>query len=158
MIVTGRMVVLAMVLAVLLAVVAGVLSAVRQYSAVDYSFTFAGFLFLSMPVFWLAALLKEFLAIKLNSSAGHTVLYTVGDSTPGLTGGVLSNLPNYLGHLVLPTIALAAATPRANPGGSQGHWRPKPPRTWTAATRAIRGRRSCPSSSRTTTRSPPPGP
>lgn len=108
MLVTGRMVFLAMLLAVVLAVIAGVLSAVKQYSAVDYSFTFAGFLFLSMPVFWLAALLKEFLALRFNKAAGHTVLYTIGDSTPGLQGSFLSNLPNYLGHLLLPTIALAA--------------------------------------------------
>lgn len=108
--VTGRMVVLAMVIAVLLAVVAGVVSAVRQYSAIDYSFTFAGFLFLSTPVFWFAALLKEFLAIKLNAAVGHTVIYTIGDSTPGLTGSFIDKLGNWAGHLVLPTISLAAVT------------------------------------------------
>jgi peptide/nickel transport system permease protein len=57
--VTLRMVVLASVLAVVLAIGAGVLSAVKQYTPIDYTFTFLGFLFLSMPVFWLAALLRS---------------------------------------------------------------------------------------------------
>lgn len=110
MLVTGRMVVLAMFVAVLLAILTGVLSAVRQYSGLDYTFTFAGFLFLSMPVFWFAALLKEFLAIKFNDALGKTVVYTIGDSTPDLPGNFFTRLPNYAGHLVLPTIALAAIT------------------------------------------------
>lgn len=110
MLITGRMVVLAMIVAVLLAILTGVLSAVRQYSGLDYTFTFAGFLFLSMPVFWFAALLKEFLAIKFNDALGRTVVYTIGDSTPNLSGNFFTRLPNYAGHLVLPTIALAAIT------------------------------------------------
>jgi peptide/nickel transport system permease protein len=48
----------------------GVLSAVRQYTPSDYLLTSAGFLFLSMPTFWLAAVLKEFGAIRLNQLAG----------------------------------------------------------------------------------------
>ena len=108
--VTLRMVVLAMILAVILAMVVGVLSAVKQYSPIDYTATLLGFLALSMPVFWLAALLKEFLAIELNQLVGRTVVYTVGDSTPNLTGSFFDKLPNQLGHLVLPTIALAAVS------------------------------------------------
>ena len=108
--VTLRMVVLAMVLAVLLAVVVGVLSAVKQYSPGDYSATLVGFLALSMPVFWLAALLKEFLAIDINRAIGHTFIYTIGDSTPNLTGSLSHRLANQAGHLLLPTIALAAVS------------------------------------------------
>jgi peptide/nickel transport system permease protein len=48
------------------------------------------------------------LAIKFNDAVGRTVVYTVGDSTPGLTGGFFGNLGNYAAHLVLPTITLAA--------------------------------------------------
>jgi glutathione transport system permease protein len=97
--VTLRMVILASLLAVILAIGAGVLSAVKQYTPTDYTFTFLGFLFLSMPVFWLAALLKEYGAIRLNKLFGEQVVYTVGAETPNLTGS--------FGHLVLPTIALA---------------------------------------------------
>lgn len=108
--VTLRMVILAMLFAVVFAVVVGVLSAVKQYSGADYAATLLGFLALSMPVFWLAALLKEFLAIDINKWLGHTVVYTIGDQTPNLTGNLFSRLSNEAGHLILPTIALAAVS------------------------------------------------
>lgn len=106
--VTLRLVALAMLVAVLAAVVAGVVSAVKQYSAVDYTLTFFGFLFLSMPAFWLAALLKEYLAVGLNNVFGTTVVYTIGATTPGLEGGFWLKFGNGLQHLILPTLALAA--------------------------------------------------
>jgi peptide/nickel transport system permease protein len=105
--VTLRMVVLAMVLAVILAIGAGVLAAVKQYTATDYTFTFLGFLFLSMPVFWLAALLKEYGAVRLNKLFGEQVVYTVGAETPNLTGSLGTRLADWAGHLILPTLALA---------------------------------------------------
>lgn len=108
--VTLRMVILAMLLAVILAMIVGVLSAVKQYSPIDYTATLLGFLALSMPVFWLAALMKEFLAIKVNLAVGQTIVYTVGDRTPNLEGNFFEKLPNLAGHLVLPTLALAAVS------------------------------------------------
>jgi peptide/nickel transport system permease protein len=105
--VTLRMVVLASVLAIVLAIGAGVLSAVKQYTPTDYTFTFLGFLFLSMPVFWLAALLKEYGAIRLNQLFGKQVVYTVGAETPNFSGTFMERIANYAGHLILPTIALA---------------------------------------------------
>src|SRR4029453_422172 len=103
------MVVLAIVLAVLLAVGSGVLSAVRQYTISDHALTFAGFLFLSMPAFWLAALLKEFGAIRLNQLLGRQWVFVVGDQSPNLTGPLGHRLADYTGHLLLPTIAIALA-------------------------------------------------
>jgi peptide/nickel transport system permease protein len=105
--ITLRMVILASVVAIVLAIGAGVLSAVKQYTVTDYTFTFAGFLFLSMPVFWLAALLKEYGAIRLNKLFGQQVIYTVGPNSPNLAGSLGHRLADYAGHLVLPTIALA---------------------------------------------------
>jgi peptide/nickel transport system permease protein len=105
--VTLRMVVLASILAVILAIGAGVLSAVKQYTPTDYTFTFLGFLFLSMPIFWLAALLKEYGAIRLNALFGQQVVFTVGAETPNLTGSLGHRLADWAGHLILPTIALA---------------------------------------------------
>jgi peptide/nickel transport system permease protein len=105
--VTLRMVVLAIVLAVLLAIGSGVLSAVRQYTVSDHVLTFAGFLFLSMPAFWLGALLKEFGAIRLNRLLGRQWLFVTGDQTPNLTGPLGHRLADYAGHLVLPTLAIA---------------------------------------------------
>ena len=106
-VVTMRMIILATLVALVLAILTGVISAVRQYHISDYTFTFAGFLFLSMPVFWLAALLKEFVAIKFNQAFGHRVFYTVGAETPNLTGSLFHRLGDYSGHLVLPTLTLA---------------------------------------------------
>ena len=105
--VTLRMVLAAMLLAMFLAVLLGVTAAVRQYSVLDYGTTFVGFLLLAMPVFWFAALLKEYAAVRLNHWLGHTWIYTIGDATPNLEGGFWHNIGNYLGHLILPTIALA---------------------------------------------------
>jgi peptide/nickel transport system permease protein len=105
--VTLRMVVLASIIAIILAIGAGVLSAVKQYTPTDYTFTFLGFLFLSMPVFWLAALLKEYGAIRVNKLFGEQVVYTVGASSPNLTGSFGTKLADWAGHLILPTVALA---------------------------------------------------
>jgi len=104
---TLRLAILSTILAVFLAMVVGVYSAVRQYSISDYAFTFTGFLFLSMPVFWLAALLKEFGALRINRLFGERIVYTVGDSSPNLTGSFWHRMGDYAGHLALPTLALA---------------------------------------------------
>lgn len=104
--VTLRMVVLAVLLALTLAVSVGVLSAVRQYSVADYTATFTGFLFLSMPVFWLALLMKLFLAIEFNDLVGSTVVYTVGHETPNLRGGWWTQFKDAAGHTVLPVLTL----------------------------------------------------
>jgi peptide/nickel transport system permease protein len=107
--VTLRMVTLALVLAIGLGLVIGVLGAVRQYSRLDHGLTFLSYLALSMPVFWLAGLLKEYLAVRLNRLLGRRLIFTVGEADPNLTGTILEKLGNYAGHLVLPTLALMAA-------------------------------------------------
>jgi peptide/nickel transport system permease protein len=104
--VTTLMVALAMVLAVVFAIVSGVLAAVKQYTTTDYLLTFLGFVFLSVPVFFLAGLVKQG-AIKINNDTKSQSLLTTGDSTP-LTTGFTNTLTDRLSHLVLPTIALAA--------------------------------------------------
>lgn len=104
--VTFRLVLLATFLAVGVAVALGVFSAVRQYSLGDYAGTFFAFLFFSMPVFWLAGILKD-VGIRFNQQVGSTIFYTVGERTPNLTGGFFDTLGNRLGHLALPTMTLA---------------------------------------------------
>ncbi|WP_019814183.1 ABC transporter permease [Saccharomonospora saliphila] len=104
--VTFRLIFLAMALALVLAIVVGVVSAVKQYSKVDYTATFFGFLFLAMPSFWFAILLKE-AGISFNNAVGDQVLYTIGDSSIHIAGGSWDKLLDILGHMVLPTISLA---------------------------------------------------
>lgn len=56
----------ATVLSIIIGIALGIVSALRQYSVLDYGVTFFAFLCFSLPVFWLAVLLKEFGAIKFN--------------------------------------------------------------------------------------------
>jgi peptide/nickel transport system permease protein len=64
---TLRLVTAALVLSILLGVTVGVVSSLRQYSGFDYTITFGAFLFFSLPVFWVAVLLKQYLAIDVNN-------------------------------------------------------------------------------------------
>jgi peptide/nickel transport system permease protein len=75
---TLRLVILATVLSIVIGVLFGIITAVRQYSVLDYSSTFAAFLFFSLPVFWVAVLLKEFGAIKYNDYLEEPGLSTTG--------------------------------------------------------------------------------
>jgi peptide/nickel transport system permease protein len=71
---TLRLLVLSLMISVVLGLFVGVISAVRQYSWFDYGATFSAFVFFAMPVFWLAVLLKEFGAIRLNTWLEHPSL------------------------------------------------------------------------------------
>lgn len=53
-------------LAILIGVALGIVTALRQYSTLDYGVTFMAFLFFSLPIFWIAVLLKEYGAIGFN--------------------------------------------------------------------------------------------
>jgi peptide/nickel transport system permease protein len=56
----------ALVIAIVVGITIGVISALRQYSALDQTVTFAAFIFFSLPLFWIGTLLKQFLAIDFN--------------------------------------------------------------------------------------------
>ena len=89
----------AFVLALLLAVPLGILSALRRYTAVDYTITLASFLGISMPVFWLALMLQLLFSVQWR------VLPSAGMMTIG-GGGLL----DVLRHLLLPAVILAFAS------------------------------------------------
>lgn len=67
---TLSLVMLATVLSILFGVAIGMTTALRQYSGYDYTVTFAAFIFYSLPIFWVAVLLKEFGAIRFNEFLG----------------------------------------------------------------------------------------
>jgi len=84
---TIRLLTVSTVLAIVLGITFGVLSAIRQYSRLDYSLTFLSFFLFSLPIFWVAVLLKEFLAIRFNNFLAHPVIdlwWSIG------TGAVLA--------------------------------------------------------------------
>lgn len=65
--VTLRLVLASTILAAILGIMIGIVTALRQYSRFDYSMTFFAFLLFSLPIFWVAVLLKEYLAISFNN-------------------------------------------------------------------------------------------
>src|SRR5207248_2285384 len=108
-VVTLRLVAAAMIIALVFAVITGVLSAVRQYSKTDYTFTFLAFLFLALPSFWIPVLLKQG-GIAFNDATGQRVFFTIGErSDPGPPGGFGQFIDSFE-HLILPTISLALIT------------------------------------------------
>lgn len=107
--ITLRMVFPAVVLSVGAGVLIGVLGAVRQYSVPDHISTGLAYLFYSAPVFVIALLLKDFLAVDVNKAVGKTILYTVGDSSPGTSPG-LPLVINSVAHTVLPVLTLVLVT------------------------------------------------
>jgi peptide/nickel transport system permease protein len=104
--VTARLVFFSVLIALALAVVTGVVSAVKQYSITDYTTTFMGFLFLSMPTFWFAILLKQ-AAIKFNATTGTQFFGTIGDrSVPITDHSFWGTVGDITGHMILPVVVL----------------------------------------------------
>jgi len=65
--ITIRLVIISTILSIVVGISIGIISALRQYSRFDYSITFMAFLFFSLPIFWVAVLLKQFAAIEFNN-------------------------------------------------------------------------------------------
>jgi len=86
----------ALLFAIVLGVLLGVVSALKQYSWLDYSFTFLGFVGISIPDFFLGMVLVYVFALQLH------LLPTSGITTAGEAYSLADNLR----HLVLPALAL----------------------------------------------------
>jgi peptide/nickel transport system permease protein len=86
----------ALLVAVVLGAALGILSAVRQYSALDYAATVAGFVAISMPSFFLGLGLIYIFSVNLR------LLPTAGMQTLGAP----PSLGDQLAHMVLPVTVL----------------------------------------------------
>jgi len=64
--ITLKLVTAALVLSVTTGVTIGIVTALRQYSGFDYLVTFFTFVFFSLPVFWVAVIIKSFGGINFN--------------------------------------------------------------------------------------------
>jgi peptide/nickel transport system permease protein len=95
----------ALTLAVFIGVAIGVAAALRQYSKFDYLSTLFAFIFFSMPVFWLAAVLKD-VGIRINDAIGFRLFFTIGEKDPTVVGGFFTVWGDRLGHMILPVTAL----------------------------------------------------
>ncbi|MEY3156486.1 MAG: hypothetical protein RLZZ291_87 [Actinomycetota bacterium] len=78
---TIRLVFVATIVAIVLGISLGITSALRQYTRFDYGMTFFAFLLFSLPIFWVAVLLKQYLAIDFND-----FLVTAKISPPWIVG------------------------------------------------------------------------
>lgn len=98
---TFQVILLSELFALTLGIGVGIYSAVRQYSAFDYSFTTMSFLGLAMPTFWLALLL-QILFVDVYLKWGVRIFYTSGLNNPHHGTWSLDRLQ----HLVLPALTL----------------------------------------------------
>lgn len=87
---TIQLVTWATVIAAILGIGIGMITALRQYSGLDYTVTLISFVFYSLPIFWFAVLLKEFGAIRLNQFIDNPLVPWWGYILVGLIIGVLA--------------------------------------------------------------------
>ena len=90
----------ALALSILIGVPAGIISATRRYSVTDHTVTFASFIGVSIPVFWLAIILILVFAVRLDwlPASGMATI------------GAPYSLTDRLAHLMMPAVVLATAT------------------------------------------------
>jgi peptide/nickel transport system permease protein len=86
-------------------VLAGSYAAAGQYGLGDRLLTVGAVATLSVPVFALAVLLQTG-AQWLNTHAGVHMLEWTGEYTPGEAPGVLGEVTDRLGHLILPSVTI----------------------------------------------------
>ena len=61
-----RLITAATIFAIIIGVSIGIITALRQYSGLDYTVTFFAFLFFALPVFWFGVILKDSIGISFN--------------------------------------------------------------------------------------------
>mgnify|MGYP001048572867 CR=1 FL=1 len=114
---TVRLMTAVVVLSLLIAIPIGIISAVRQYSLLDYFVTSFSFFGIAMPVFWFGLLLILFFSIQFQRWG--IPFFPTGDVTtqrilPGSLQDVLNiekeSIGDYILHLILPVAMLSLAS------------------------------------------------
>lgn len=93
----------ALLLALILAILLGVISAVRQGTATDYSLTVLSYFGIAMPVFLLGLFAQDIFGVWLRW------LPTSGTATLGYTLSPIYAFVDHFKHLILPMLVLAVA-------------------------------------------------
>ena len=105
-------------IAIVLGITIGVTTALRQYSGYDYSVTFLAFLTYSLPIFFIAVLLKQYVAIGFNDFLEHPeipigTLIVIGVVTgfifAAIVGGELKTRLITFGAFAVGTISILLA-------------------------------------------------
>lgn len=92
--------VVSFILQLLIAIPVGIVSATKQYSAFDNSFTLVAFAGISLPSFFLAMLLRYFFSIQFG------ILPLDGMATAGLNLSAQGQLLDLIRHMILPVTCL----------------------------------------------------
>lgn len=79
----------ALLIGIVVGVTLGIVTALRQYSAFDYTVTFISFLFFSLPIFWIAVMLKQFGAIGFNNFLVDPKVSVIATIVLSLLSGVV---------------------------------------------------------------------
>ena len=109
-VVTFRLVALSLAVAVALAIGTGLLGGARRRSAPDRALSGFAYLAISVPIFWLGALIKQ-AGVWINEAVGQRVFWTLGATSPDHGSlGPLGRAGDIAGHLVLPTVVLVLAS------------------------------------------------
>lgn len=113
---TVQLITLATILSIIIGVAIGMTTALRQYSGYDYTVTFFAFIFYSLPIFWVAVLLKEFGAIQFNRfleepyippGAMTVIALVLAIAVSGIVGGGLrSRVQSFVGGVVLSVVVM----------------------------------------------------
>ncbi len=98
---TAQLIIISETLAIILGVAVGIFSAIRQYSAFDYTFTSLSFLGFAMPVFWFALLL-QILFVDIYLKWNVRIFYTSSLNSPHHGTWSVDRLQ----HLALPVLTL----------------------------------------------------
>ena len=105
---TLQLVIIAELLAIIIAVFIGVYSALRQYSAFDYTATTFSFLGLAMPVFWFALMLQVGVVYVYQWTGNN--IFPIASLSSVDPGEGFSFWVDRAHHLVLPVIVLMVAS------------------------------------------------
>jgi peptide/nickel transport system permease protein len=112
---TLQLVTAALVVATIVGVLVGITTALRQYSTYDYVATFAAFLFFSLPTFFFAVILKQYVAIGFNNFLQDPVIAPATIIVVSLLAGIIwmgisgGNGKRRLTVFVVATVATAVA-------------------------------------------------
>ncbi len=88
------------VLTIVIALPLGIISAVKQYSKLDYGLTTFNFVGISIPQFWLALMLLYLFAVKF------PIFPSFGMQSADVQGGFWAHFKDTVSHYVLPVISI----------------------------------------------------
>jgi len=104
-----------LILSIIVAIPLGVISAVRQYSKLDYGLTVFSFFGMSMPTFWFGLMMMIVFSVWLKRPSGLPFLPPGGIQTPGIeSAAFFPRILNRMEHLLMPVVVLAM--------NSVGYW------------------------------------